>query len=148
MSAASDPWWSSPPGTDGLDDADPVDAHRTARRGTGPVDGAAGDERVGPDPRAAGGQPGDHDPAAGARPGAPDGHDPDVCGVCPWCVGLRLLATTHPEVVGHLTEAARHLADAVRALAGDLHRTEPGRSPYDATTGDPDDEPFEHIDLD
>jgi hypothetical protein len=36
--------------------------------------------------------------------------------VCPFCSSLRLLQETRPELVEHLTEAARHLAAAARSL--------------------------------
>ena len=87
------------PGTDGLDD-----------------DGLDDDGLDGP------GTVGDADPG-GRR--APTGGDPavgeerphlDVCGVCPVCVGIRALGTQHPELVGHLAEAGRHLAAAVRGF--------------------------------
>ena len=51
---------------------------------------------------------------AGSTVGA--GHQPDVCGVCPICVGLRALAESRPELMGHLAEAARHVALAARSL--------------------------------
>lgn len=48
---------------------------------------------------------------------ATDGdHRIDACGICPICVGLRALGASRPELVGHLSEAARHLAAAVRAV--------------------------------
>lgn len=54
-----------------------------------------------------------------ARPGG----DPHVhtgsaqaCQVCPLCAGIRILAEARPEMVGHLTEAARHLTLAARAF--------------------------------
>jgi len=132
--AAGDPWWASGDGEGRVDDADPVTAHRQARRG-------------GPDPDAEdGGVP---PPGDAAQDPAPD-HDPDVCGVCPWCAGLRALAASHPEAVTHLTEAARHLTHAVRALLHDLQPAADREDPAadDRAADDPDDQPFERIDLD
>jgi hypothetical protein len=43
-------------------------------------------------------------------------HRVEACGVCPFCTSLRLLQDTRPELVEHLTEAARHLAAAARSL--------------------------------
>jgi hypothetical protein len=87
-----------------------------------------------------------HDAAGGddGDPGAPDGgpadardaHRIDACGICPICVGLRTLGESRPELVGHLAEAARHVALAARSLAA---RPAPGS---------PDDEPLQHIGLD
>ncbi|MFA9445708.1 hypothetical protein [Egicoccus sp. AB-alg6-2] len=112
------PWWATAEGSEHLDDRDPVQAHREARRGA-----------PGPDAETTDG---------GETTAA---HDPDVCGVCPWCTGLRLLATSHPDAVAHLTEAARHLTHAVRALlAGFPAGADQQRSDRN--------EPFEHIDLD
>jgi hypothetical protein len=61
---------------------------------------------------------------AGSRPGAGPrdgsggggGHRIDACGVCPICVGLRALGEARPDLVGHLAEAARQLALAVRTV--------------------------------
>lgn len=115
MSAeASRPWWATPEDADPGDGQDPVTAHRAARRG-----GVADD-----------------------HPADASDHDPDVCGVCPWCAGLRLLSASHPEVVGHLTDAARHLTQAVRALVADLQGSAGGD---DDPSGEA---PFERIDLD
>ena len=75
--------------------------------------------------------------AAGATGGEPRAHTPDVCGVCPICVGLRALAESRPELVGHLAEAARHVALAARSLMDRPERD-----------GAAEDEPLEHIDLD
>jgi hypothetical protein len=112
------PWWATTDDPGHLDDQDPLAAHRAARRGAG-TDDTASD---------------------GVDTAAAAGHDPDVCGVCPWCAGLRLLSASHPEVVGHLTDAARHLTDAVRAFVADLQHT-------DGDAGN-DGAPFERIDLD
>jgi hypothetical protein len=93
---AERPWWASDPAAEFDPELDPVEAHRSARRGwstaggDGPVGSATG---------------------ADAR-----GHDPGVCGVCPICVGLRLLGEVRPELLTHLSEAGRHLAAAARAL--------------------------------
>jgi hypothetical protein len=58
-------------------------------------------------------------PAAGRPRGGGDGgggHRIDACGVCPICVGLRALGEARPDLVGHLAEAARQLALAVRTV--------------------------------
>lgn len=68
----------------------------------------------------------------------PPPHSPDVCGVCPICIGLRTLAESRPELMGHLAEAARHVTLAARSF---MERPE---RPH----GGEDDEPLEHIDLD
>lgn len=94
------------------------------------------------------------DPATEAVDGAGEGpwhHQPDVCGVCPICVGLRALAESRPELVSHLAEAARQVALAARSLReraadapdGDA-RGRDGRG-GDGRRGDGD--PLEHIDL-
>lgn len=135
MSDASRPWWATPDGVDALGDEDPVDAHRRARRGTVPGTDRAYDD-LGDEPSDLGDEPSD-----GGHDGRAAVHDPDVCGVCPWCSGLRLLAASHPETVAHLTEAARHLTQAVRGLVADLQR------PGDGDDGR-DDDPLQRIDLD
>lgn len=74
------------------------------------------------------------DPDRTAPPRSEDGddppppHTPEVCGICPVCVGLRALGESRPELVGHLAAAARHLAAAVRTMADSTGRaTEGGR---------------------
>ncbi len=102
------PWWASDdPGVDELfADEDPVTAHRTARR-PAPADGE-------PDPAPA---DGDADPAPEREaPSAGGTHDPSTCGLCPVCIGLRLLGEHRPDVLNHLNEASRHLAAALRGL--------------------------------
>jgi hypothetical protein len=174
------PWWASAAGSEpAIDDADPVEAVRAARRSTN----GAPDAEVPPGgdvpPRADAPPGSDEPPRADAPPGsdeppradAPRGgegppgadvppgdrgatprtaaHGPDVCGVCPICIGLRALGESRPELVAHLTEAARHLAAAVRAVveppqdgeAHDLERIdlEPS-TPTDEPTDDPTDD--------
>lgn len=117
------PWWASDdPGVDQLaGDEDPLTAHRTARRPAPEQGRAAGhtqgdpgtDREPGPDPDA---------PAAGST------HDPDTCGLCPVCVGLRLLGEHRPDVLHHLNEASRHLSAAIRGLL------EPGLEPGSDST--------------
>jgi hypothetical protein len=126
VSATSRPWWASDgAAAPGDDDVDPVDAHRAARRG---ASGPAGEWDVPVDD--------DGPPSAAA-------HGPDVCGICPFCVALRALGESRPQLVEHLSEAARHLSAALRSVLEDPPR--PGgreeRPP-------PRDAPFEHIDLD
>lgn len=157
MSAADRPWWA----TEDVDprpvDADPLEAHRAARRGRVDDEPEAGERTPPP-----AGDPPDDDgswwvPATeavvrlardltasafaspppglvdddGATHGAEDrtggrhearggdgggGHHIDACGVCPICVGLRALGDARPDLVGHLAEAARQLALAVRTV--------------------------------
>ena len=128
MTDTSRPWWSSlaeqPLGTDApddtLDDVDPVEAFRSARRPR-PVPPRAAGSASEPDPSS---PTGDQD-ASSADGGAsdPGTHRPELCGVCPLCTLARALEDTRPELMGHLTEAARHLAAAARALL----ETPPGR---------------------
>ncbi|MBW3620218.1 MAG: hypothetical protein KY461_08235 [Actinobacteria bacterium] len=40
----------------------------------------------------------------------------DACQVCPVCAGIRILSEARPELVTHLSEAARHLTLAARAF--------------------------------
>lgn len=56
----------------------------------------------------------DEEGQAGHRhdPGAPT----EVCAACPVCSLLRVLGESRPEVVEHLTEAARHLTLAAKAV--------------------------------
>lgn len=114
MTGASRPWWASPDAAAGLDDVDPVDAFRSARRrddpdGTPPWVGAAGPGANGTAGTAGTGSPDRELPPAGP-------HRPELCGICPLCSLARSLEETRPELVEHLTEAARHLAAALRAL--------------------------------
>lgn len=60
----------------------------------------------------------------------------DVCEVCPICAVLRAVDDVRPELVEHLTEAARHLTLAAKAFV-------------DAqAAGFEDDEGLQRIDLD
>ncbi len=129
------PWWASDGPVDGgiARDEDPVERLRAARRGAS--EAAPHDDLAEPWldavaatmsslARAAPAPPTDDDDtegAGGACSGAATetaagGHQPDVCGVCPICVGLRALAEARPELMGHLAEAARHVALAARSL--------------------------------
>jgi hypothetical protein len=89
----------------------------------------------------------DDDPgsAAAADPGSEgdEGHRIDACGVCPICVGLRALGEVRPDLVGHLAEAARHLAAAVRsAVETTAPRSDPGTGSRSGPTRiDLDDDP-------
>jgi hypothetical protein len=101
------PWWASEdaPGSHRADD--PVVAFRAARRGDRDGDTTAADaaaDEVGDD----GAQ--DDDPVARA-----DEHVAAACGVCPWCATVRVVAQHHPELLGHVREAGRHLSLAARA---------------------------------
>lgn len=87
---------------------------RTAARpgGAGPRPGDAGTSGA-EAPHDTGGPPPTEEADAGEGAGH---HQPDVCGVCPICVGLRALGEARPELVGHLAEAARQVALAARSL--------------------------------
>jgi hypothetical protein len=131
MTGTSRPWWASGEVGAPLDDRDPVEAFRAARRA-----GGAGDDGAGPRTRDAGGSHGDGpDPSVTDPP-----HRPELCGICPLCSLARSLEETRPELVEHLTEAARHLAAAARALM----------EPPDPSTVAPrgPSERLQHIDLD
>lgn len=111
MTSTSRPWWASPDASSILDDVDPVDAFRSARRSDPDTAGNG----AGPDPAAAsGGRDPTPPPDEVTGPTAP--HRPELCGICPLCNLARSLEESRPELVEHLTEAARHLAAAVRAL--------------------------------
>jgi hypothetical protein len=174
MSSRARPWWASEGPVDGgiARDEDPVERLRAARRGTG--DDATGDELAEPwldavaatmSSLAGAATPppdlGDdsaetnaarngsaHAAAETAQETAGAAHQPDVCGVCPICVGLRALAESRPELMNHLAEAARHVALAARSLrerpadAGDEARGRQAR-PGDGRARDG----LEHIDL-
>lgn len=60
----------------------------------------------------------------------------DACQVCPVCAGLRVLGEVRPELVTHLSEAARHVTMAARAFV------DAQADRYDEADG------FERIDLD
>jgi hypothetical protein len=161
------PWWSSGDDPGVSDDPDPVTRHRAARRGGQPDDGRAAPwwvpaaeaiTRLGRDLAAAaaddpdgartrsGSGPGAEEPEATgqrtAEPGGPTPHRIDACGVCPICVGLRALGDVRPELAGHLAEAARHLALAVRTIVDAAVPTDvdPRRDRHD--------DPLTRIDLD
>lgn len=158
------PWWASGSDPDeGLDDRDPLGAHRRARRG----------EQAGDDP-AGGGPDGDADEAdrnelgalaveavdllarfttetarrVGRDRGGPDGPSEDaatdghhggphgdgsVCDACPVCIALRAVQASRPEVVAHLSDAAHHVTAALQAFADAQAATDEG---------------LQHIDLD
>lgn len=60
----------------------------------------------------------------------------EVCQICPLCSLLRVVDEARPEIVEHLTEAARHLSLAAKAVVDS----------YAAGYADPD-ETLERIDL-
>ncbi len=129
--STSRPWWASEGPVDGGVDPgeDPLLAHRTARRGGGDTDRTAG-----------------FGTAAAAGPEAEPPPDSthatsEICGVCPVCIAARMLGESRPELLGHLTEAARHLSAAVRTLL----ETPPARAGDDAG---PEDRGVRRIDLD
>lgn len=92
---------------------------------------------------------------ADGRDGDGGAHRIDACGVCPICIGLRVLGDARPEVVGHLAEAARQLTLAVRAVvdaAADGHPTGAADRPTDGGRDGrhrrDDRDGLQHIDLD
>ncbi|MDX1620946.1 MAG: hypothetical protein R3320_08145 [Nitriliruptorales bacterium] len=92
-----DPWWASDNGG-GLGDEDPFDAHRSARSGRERRTSDAFRELF----RALG-----------------EGRhrlDSETCGVCPLCTAIASLDQVRPEVVQHLSEAARHLTLAAKSF--------------------------------
>ncbi len=119
MSETPRPWWASVDDVADLEDVDPIEAFRQARRS----DGSAEE----PD-----------DPATSTDEPPATGHDPAFCGICPLCTLARSLEDTRPELLEHLTEAARHLASAVRSLL----EAPPAGAP------EPDPDGLQHIDLD
>lgn len=103
---ASAPWWSSD--DERLDpDQDPLAAHLAAR-------GLTGTDDPGEDEAGSGDRDGDReDDAAGAH----NPHQPGICGVCPICRGHAVLQERHPEIAGHLADAARSLSLALARFA-------------------------------
>ena len=158
MSSQARPWWASDGPVDGgiARDEDPVERLRAARRGAAgaatngdlaepwldavaaTMSSLAGAATQQPDRGDDGAEAnGARDAAAPtAQETAATGHQPDVCGVCPICVGLRALAESRPELMNHLAEAARHVALAARSL-----RERPADAGDEARGG------LEHIDL-
>jgi hypothetical protein len=166
------PWWASDRDVSGVGpDPDPLDRHRRARRGDGAED-AADDgatplgswwgpvadavARLGRDlatsaeanaAAAVGDRPWhateSRADAVDPEPGPDADHRVDACGVCPICVGLRALGDSRSDLVGHLAEAARHLAAAVRsAVEATTPRTDPGADARSGPTRiDLDDDP-------
>lgn len=146
--AGGGPWWASGSGPDeGLDDRDPLGAHRRARRGDGDEGDGGEGEPTGPESddgttelgalaveavdllaRFTGeaarrvGRPRDD---RGGRARTPPPHtatagphgDGSVCDACPVCIALRAVQQARPEVVAHLSDAAHHVTAALQALA-------------------------------
>jgi hypothetical protein len=149
VSEPTHPWWASVPepsragrsGAEAIDDADPVEAFRAARRPQ-PVPPRAArrgvtQEEPSPQPQPAPEAEGEGGVGAEARTeaeretgtetgsgsgrvdeglGPPSSHRPELCGICPLCTLARALEDSRPELLEHLTEAARHLAAAARSL--------------------------------
>ena len=118
--SASRPWWASEGPVDGgVDPAeDPLIAHRSARRGGGEPDPDTGDPDTA-DPDTAGHDAAEDEAAGPTPPGSASGPTQPgsaICGVCPVCVAARMLGETRPELLGHLTEAGRHLSAALSSL--------------------------------
>ena len=90
------------------------DAPDPSRHVGGPAPGGDpdGDDPNGGDPN--GGDPNGDDPAGADR--GPADHAEQICGVCPVCVLARTVGESRPELLGHLTEAARHLSAAARSF--------------------------------
>jgi hypothetical protein len=138
------PWWASDGEAAAVEPVDPLEAHRAARRGPAPAEGpAAWWDRSTDDPQETVDHDSDDDLDGDAA--ASGAHRPDVCGVCPICVAMRALGETRPQLVEHLTEAARHLAAALRSVVDEA----PGaRGDGPAEGGRPGRDPLERIDLD
>ncbi len=128
MSERPRPWWASEDDVADLEDVDPVEAFRQARR----TDRSSR---------------GSDDPATSAEDPPATGHDPAFCGICPLCTLARTLEDTRPELLEHLTEAARHLASAVRSLLEAAPDGAAERS-RGAAPAEPDPDGLQHIDLD
>jgi hypothetical protein len=64
------------------------------------------------------------------QPGPSSSHRPELCGICPLCTLARALEDSRPDLLEHLTEAARHLAAAARSLL-DPAVTDPGDAASD-----------------
>jgi hypothetical protein len=120
------PWWASDGPVDGGVDrsADPIERHRAARRGAidpaGLTPDQAADDEVAHErdahERVAHERVAHDEAVLDGAPAEPSRQHVDACGVCPFCASLRLLQDSRPELVEHLTEAARHLAAAARSL--------------------------------
>ncbi|MFP4635862.1 MAG: hypothetical protein ACLFRD_08375 [Nitriliruptoraceae bacterium] len=138
MSEQPRPWWASDPdGRDIADEGDdPVAAHRAARRGSA---GDAPNDAVGEDDaHARGATPGQHRGDGAEGDGVAGGSGPDhdhrdgACEVCPLCALMRALDDSRPELVAHLSEAARHLIAAARAvMEAPAERRGPSTPPTD-----------------
>ncbi len=108
--AANAPWWSSDGA--GVDpDEDPLAAHLAARGLHAVDDDADRTSTDDPDP-----SPDADGPATGPDD-ATSPHPPGICGVCPICRGHALVQERHPEVAGHLADAARSLSRARATFA-------------------------------
>lgn len=96
-----EPWWASGSADGTVGHEDPLDAHRAGR---------GAHDRSEHDPR-------DRQWHDRHRHDT-HGHGPavDACQVCPVCAGIRILSEARPELVAHLSEAARHLTLAARAF--------------------------------
>jgi hypothetical protein len=132
--AESRPWWASDGAPGSHRDDDPVAAHRAARHRAAPHLRAATEEADEPDDV---GGPDEASTPAGAGGGTEAHVDGQWCGVCPVCTTARYLAERHPELLGHLGEAARHLLAAARAL---VEPPGPGDQPRDADDAAADDD--------
>jgi hypothetical protein len=109
------PWWEAAAETVSRlarDLAETADAQQVGGHGEDASPGAQADPGPGATPPPSGETRAPRGEAAEQE--AP--HRIDACGVCPICVGLRALGETRPELVGHLAEAARHVALAARSL--------------------------------
>ncbi len=163
--SAPRPWWASDDrGAPDEGDLGPVEAHRAARLGERRVPGGPGGTSGSDEPAGSGagstGQGASGDAAFGGeshhgdgptsgqderRRGSvddpsPAGHAAEICGVCPICMLARAVGESNPELLGHLAQAARHLAAAARTLL------EPSAPP-----AEPEDRPrdrVQRIDLD
>lgn len=142
-----DPWWASGAERPVDDDRSPPSPNRPGA-GHGPGSGAGPGShsgrgfRSGSDTGRTGqrhGEDGGH--RQGSGPGGasrPHRHATDAaCQICPVCSLLRTLDEVRPEVVEHMSEAARHLTLAAKTFIDEQ------AAGYDTGSA-----PFERIDLD
>lgn len=101
------PWWSSGSATDERVEPGPA-AEDRERRAEERVrrEAAVGTNGDGRDRT---GDAHEHSAAHGAAAG-------EVCAVCPICTALRLVGEVRPDLLVHLTEAARHLTLAAKTI--------------------------------
>jgi hypothetical protein len=133
------PWWASD--GDAVDPGqDPLTAHRAARTGeqqtAEPADRAWWEDAADA-LQAAASQAGRNRRTSSPPPPHTHGGDTPACHACPICIAIRALSSSRPEVVAHLSEAARQLSLAAKAFVD---------AQVEATGGT--DSGLEHISID